>query len=165
MKRDGKLTYDAVQDMKYLDLVILETLRKYPPAPLLSRRCEYKYQIPGSKVELPAGMRVVIPIYGLHHDPDHYPDPETFNPDRFMDENKRTRHPYTYLPFGEGPRACIGIRFALLQIKIGIISFLRNHGVQVSNKTVHPIRFSRRSLVTTSEDGFWLNITSESENS
>ncbi|KAL2736912.1 cytochrome P450 6B5-like [Vespula squamosa] len=107
-KRDGKLTYDAVQDMKYLDLVILETLRKYPPAPLLSRRCEYKYQIPGSKVELPAGMRVVIPIYGLHHDPDHYPDPETFNPDRFMDENKRTRHPYTYLPFGEGPRACIG---------------------------------------------------------
>lgn len=59
-------------------------------------------------MELPAGMRVVIPIYGLHHDPDHYPDPEAFNPDRFMDENKRTRHPYTYLPFGEGPRACIG---------------------------------------------------------
>ncbi|XP_047346022.1 cytochrome P450 6B5-like [Vespa velutina] len=165
-KRDGKLTYDAVQDMKYLDLVILETLRKYPPAPLLSRRCEYKYQIPGSNVELPAGMRVVIPIYGLHHDPDHYPDPEAFNPDRFMDDNKRTRHPYTYLPFGEGPRACIGIRFALLQIKIGIISFLKSHAVQVSNKTVHPIKFSRRSLVTTSEDGFWLNIiTPESDNS
>lgn len=58
-----------------------------------------------------------------------------------------------------------GIRFALLQIKIGIISFLRSHRVQVSNKTVHPIKFSRRSLVTTSEDGFWLNITSELDNS
>lgn len=58
-----------------------------------------------------------------------------------------------------------GIRFALLQIKIGIISFLRSHGVQVSNKTVHPIKFSRRSLVTTSESGFWLNITSEPDNS
>lgn len=164
-KRDGKLTYDAVQDMKYLDLVILETLRKYPPAPLLSRRCENEYQIPGSKVELPAGMRVVIPIYGLHHDPDHYPDPEAFNPDRFTDENKRTRHPYTYLPFGEGPRACIGMRFALLQIKVGIISFLRHHEVRLCDKTVHPIKFGRRSLVTTSETGFWLNITSDRESS
>lgn len=155
---DGKLTYDALQDMKYLDMVIQETLRKYPPAPLLSRRCGYKYQIPGSKVELPAGMRVIIPIYGLHHDPDYYPDPGTFNPERFTDENKRTRHPYTYLPFGEGQRNCIGMRFALLQIKVGIISFLRNHRVEICEGTVAPIKFSRRSLVTTSEKGFWLRI-------
>lgn len=156
--RDGKLTYDAVQDMKYLDMVISETLRKYPPASMLSRRCEYRYQIPNSKVELPAGMRVIIPIYGLHHDPDHYPEPSTFDPKRFSEENKRTRHPYTYLPFGEGPRNCIGMRFALLQIKVGIISFLRKHRVEVCEKTVIPIKFSRRSLVTTSEGGFWLKI-------
>nr|XP_034187550.1 probable cytochrome P450 6a13 isoform X1 [Osmia lignaria] len=156
--RDGKLTYDAVQDMKYLDMVIAETLRKYPPASLLSRRCEYQYQIPGSKVELPPGMRVIIPIYGLHHDPDYYPNPATFDPERFTEENKRTRHPYTYLPFGEGPRNCIGMRFALLQIKVGIISFLRKHRVEVCEKTVIPIKFSRRSLVTTSENGFWLKI-------
>jgi len=86
----------------------VETLRKYPSAPLLSRRCEYKYQIPNSNVELPAGMRVIIPIYGFHHDPNYYPDPARFNPERFTEENKRTRHPYTYLPFGEGPRNCIG---------------------------------------------------------
>lgn len=88
----------------------VETLRKYPPAPLLSRKCEYKYQIPNSNVELPAGMRVIIPIYGLHHDPNYYPDPARFNPERFTEENKRARHPYTYLPFGEGPRNCIGTR-------------------------------------------------------
>lgn len=76
---------------------------------MLSRRCEHQYQIPGSKVELPVGMRVIIPIYGFHHDPDYYPDPATFDPERFTEENKRTRHPYTYLPFGEGPRNCIGI--------------------------------------------------------
>lgn len=92
-------------------IVRAEILRKYPPAPLLSRRCEYKYQIPGSKVVLPAGMRVVIPIYGLHHDPNYYPEPMTFKPERFTEENKRTRHPYTYLPFGEGPRNCIGKDF------------------------------------------------------
>ncbi|CAK9800911.1 Cytochrome P450 6k1 [Anthophora plagiata] len=156
--RNGKLTYDGVQDMKYLDMVIAETLRKYPPASMLSRRCEYQYQIPGSKVELPAGMRVIIPIYGLHHDPDYYPNPITFDPERFTEENKQTRHPYTYLPFGEGPRNCIGMRFALLQTKVGIISFLRKHRVEVCEKTIIPIKFSRRSLVTTSEKGFWLRI-------
>ncbi|KAG7196585.1 hypothetical protein KM043_013078 [Ampulex compressa] len=159
-RRDGKLTYDAIQDMKYLDMVILETLRKYPPAPLLSRRCETKYQIPGSKVELSAGMRVIIPIYGLHHDSDYYPEPATFNPERFTDEAKRTRHPYTYLPFGEGPRNCIGMRFALLQIKVGIISFLRDHRVEICEKSPIPMKFSRRSLVTSSEKGFWLRIKS-----
>ncbi|XP_054004904.1 cytochrome P450 6a2-like [Hylaeus anthracinus] len=160
--RDGKLTYDAVQDMKYLDMVIAETLRKYPPASLLSRRCEYQYQIPNTKVELPAGMRVIIPIYGLHHDPDYYPNPSSFDPERFTEENKRTRHPYTYLPFGEGPRNCIGMRFALLQIKIGIISFLRKHRVEICDKTITPLKFSRRSLVTTSENGFWLKIIQSS---
>ncbi|XP_076664024.1 cytochrome P450 6B5 [Andrena cerasifolii] len=160
--RNGKLTYDAVQDMKYLDMIIAETLRKYPPASLLSRRCEYQYQIPGTKVELPTGMRVIIPIYGLHHDPDYYPNPATFDPERFTDESKRTRHPYTYLPFGEGPRNCIGMRFALLQIKMGIISFLRNHQVEICDRTITPIKFSTRSLVITSEKGFWLRIVQPS---
>ncbi|XP_011630895.1 probable cytochrome P450 6a13 isoform X1 [Pogonomyrmex barbatus] len=158
----GKLTYDAVQEMKYLDMVILETLRKYPPAPLLSRRCEHKYQIPNTEVELPVGIRVIIPIYGLHHDPTYYPDPSRFDPERFTEENKRTRHPYTYLPFGEGPRNCIGMRFALLQIKMGIISFLKDHRVEICGKSTVPIKFSRRSLVTTSEEGFWLAITPSS---
>ncbi|XP_011299603.1 probable cytochrome P450 6a13 [Fopius arisanus] len=156
----GKLTYDAVQEMKYLDKVILETLRKYPPAPLLSRRCEYPYKIPETDVELPAGMRVVIPIYGIHHDPRHYPSPEEFDPERFNEENKSKRSPYTYLPFGEGPRNCIGMRFALLETKVGIISFLQHHRVEINDKTAVPIKFSRRSLVTTSETGFWLTLSS-----
>lgn len=103
----------------------VETLRKYPPAPLISRKCENNYQIPNSKVELPAGMRVIIPIYGFHHDPNYYPDPTKFNPERFTEENKRTRHPYTYLPFGEGPRNCIGIVFYLFSLSV-IFSFYCN---------------------------------------
>ncbi|XP_001599214.2 probable cytochrome P450 6a13 [Nasonia vitripennis] len=162
-KRDSKLTYDAVQDMKYLDMVILETLRKYPPAPLLSRRCEYPYKLPGSDVELSKGMRVVIPIYAIHHDPKHYPEPDKFRPERFGDEEKRARHPYTFLPFGEGPRNCIGTRFALLQTKVGVITFLRKYQVEVCEKTDIPIKFSRRSLVTASETGVSLNISRLSE--
>lgn len=87
----------------------IETLRKYPPAPMLSRRCEHPYKLPGSDVELAKGMRVVIPIYAIHHDPKHYPEPASFRPERFTDEEKRARHPYTFLSFGEGPRNCIGM--------------------------------------------------------
>ncbi|XP_023246762.1 probable cytochrome P450 6a18 [Copidosoma floridanum] len=158
-KRDGSLTYEAVQDMKYLDMVILETLRKYPPGPLLSRRCERPYKLPGSEVELPKDMRVVIPIYAIHHDPKHYPDPATFRPERFDERHRLERHPYTYLPFGEGPRGCIGVRFALLQTKVGVITFLRKYRVEVCGKTTVPIKFSKRSLVTASENGVWLKIS------
>ncbi|XP_015114497.1 probable cytochrome P450 6a13 [Diachasma alloeum] len=157
---DGKLTYEAVQDIKYLDKVLLETLRKYPLAPLLSRRCEYPYKIPETDVELPAGMRVVIPVYAIHHDPQYYPSPDTFDPERFNDENKAKRHTHTFLSFGEGPRGCLGMKFALLQTKIGVISFLLHHKIEINDKTAVPIKFSRRNLVTTSETGFWLTLSS-----
>lgn len=75
---------------------------------MLSRRCESQYRLPGTDLELTPGMRVVVPIYGLHHDPVHYPDPDLFRPERFLEEKRRLRHPFTFLPFGEGPRNCIG---------------------------------------------------------
>ncbi|KAK0084737.1 hypothetical protein PV325_006491 [Microctonus aethiopoides] len=159
-KNDGNLTYEALQEMTYLEAMVAETLRKYPPAPMTSRRCEYPYKIPGTNIVLPVGMRVVIPIYGIHHDSEYYPEPEKFNPDRFIDENIKIRYPYTFLPFGEGPRNCIGIKFAILQIKLGIISFLKRHEILISDKTAVPIKFSRRSNVTSSENGFWLKIKS-----
>lgn len=159
-KFEGKLTYDAIQEMKYLDMVVSETLRKYPLSSLLSRKCENPYKIPGTEVELPAGMRVIIPIYGLHHDPNYYPDPEIFDPQRFNEENKKARHPFVYLPFGAGPRNCIGQRFALLQTKVGLITFLRNHRVELCEKSAVPLIFSRRNFVTSSENGIWLKIVS-----
>ncbi|XP_012259524.2 cytochrome P450 6a2-like [Athalia rosae] len=160
-EHDGKLTFECVSNMKYLDKVVLETLRKHPPAPMLSRRCEVAYQVPETKVVLPPGTRVIIPIYALHHDPEHYPEPEIFDPERFSEKVRRTRHPFTFLPFGEGPRNCIGMRFALLQTKVGIISLLKNHWVNLCDKSAVPMKYSRRSLVTTSENGIWLQFNPE----
>jgi cytochrome P450 family 6 len=89
-----------------------ETLRKYPTIPFLERKCHSEYQLPaptGKKtVTLPAGTGVYIPVLALHYDPTYYPEPQKFDPDRFTEENKHIRPNCTYLPFGEGPRMCIG---------------------------------------------------------
>ena len=69
-------------------------------------------------------MQIYIPTYAIHHDPLYYPDPELFNPDRFMPENKSQLTPYTFLPFGAGPRNCVGMRFALMNIKTAVLRVL-----------------------------------------
>jgi cytochrome P450 family 6 len=92
--------------------VFTETLRKYPPLPFLDRKCCSDYELPAANgigtIKLPAGTGVYIPVLALHYDPTYFPEPEKFNPDRFTEENKRSRPKYTYLPFGEGPRMCLG---------------------------------------------------------
>ena len=107
-KHDGKITYESIYEMNYLGRVIDETLRKYPAVPVLQRECTKDFTIPDTKVVIPAGMQVQVPIYGMHMDPEHFPNPGKFDPDRFTEEEKSKRHHYAYLPFGEGPRNCIG---------------------------------------------------------
>jgi cytochrome P450 family 6 len=92
--------------------VFTEILRKYPIVAFLDRMCCSDYKLPSpagnGTVTLPAGTNVYIPVLGLHHDPQYFPEPEKFDPDRFTEENKHIRPNYTYIPFGEGPRMCIG---------------------------------------------------------
>lgn len=87
---------------------LLEALRKYPPVPVLARRCTKDYTIPDTNVVLEKGTDVSIPVYGLHRDEEYYPNPDKFDPERFSEENKSKIPQYTYLPFGEGPRICLG---------------------------------------------------------
>ncbi|EEZ99243.2 cytochrome P450 6BS1 [Tribolium castaneum] len=107
-KHGGKLTYEATMEMEYLDTVISETLRKYPPAPVFLRKCTKTYRVPDTDVIIEEGLSVLIPAYGLHRDPEYFPDPETFDPDRFNEDNRSKIWDYTYIPFGDGPRICIG---------------------------------------------------------
>jgi cytochrome P450 family 6 len=92
--------------------VFTETLRKYPPLPFLDRKCCSDYELPAPNgngtITLPAGTGVYIPVLALHYDPTYFPEPEKFDPDRFTEQNNRSRPNYTYIPFGEGPRMCIG---------------------------------------------------------
>lgn len=107
-KYNGALTYEALHELNYLSMTYDETLRKYPVGGLIFRQSISDYEIPELNLSLPKGMRVLIPVLGIQRDPNYYQDPEKFDPERFSLENKPTVQDCTYLPFGEGPRNCIG---------------------------------------------------------
>lgn len=72
------------------------------------RKCTKDYTIPNTSIKLKKGQPVCVSLVGMHNDPEYYPNPEKFDPERFTEENKRSRPPFTFMPFGEGPRICIG---------------------------------------------------------
>ena len=94
--------------LPYLDMVVSEILRMYPPLPFLDRITKETYKVPNSDLVLEKGTPIYISLLGVHYDPEYYPNPDKFDPERFTKENKRNRSPYVYLPFGDGPRMCIG---------------------------------------------------------
>lgn len=109
---DGKrINYDALQKMKYLDQVVCEAMRKWPPLVVVDRVCTKDYVLDDGenlKFDVEKGSVFFIPIFGIHHDPNYYPDPEKFDPERFSDDNKENIAPGTFIAFGVGPRNCIG---------------------------------------------------------
>ncbi|XP_050497940.1 cytochrome P450 9e2 isoform X1 [Diabrotica virgifera virgifera] len=145
---NGKLTYEALVNMKYMDMVVSECLRKWPAMPTLDRLCTKPYTIepvlPEEKpVQLKPGDIVHLSIYSIHHDPELFPDPESFDPERFSEENKANIKPYSYMPFGLGPRNCIGSRFALLETKILFFYILRYFKIVPTEKTDIPIELDK----------------------
>lgn len=108
-KLNGKpVTFESLQKMKYVDMVVSETLRKWPIGFMTERKANKQYLMEdydGTKVIVQPNDVVWFPIFGIHHDPKYYPSPQVFDPERFSDENKKHIQPGTYLPFGIGPRA------------------------------------------------------------
>ena len=132
-----KPLYEIAQNIEYLDCVVKESQRLCPPAAAVNRQCREDYKFNG--IHIPAGTEVVIPIYALHHDPSAWEDPEKFDPERFRGERKDTRHPFQFVPFGGGPRNCIGMRFALLEIKIALVKILMKYKFVRSPETQVPV--------------------------
>ncbi|XP_065080037.1 probable cytochrome P450 6a14 [Ochlerotatus camptorhynchus] len=155
---DGPLTYESVSSVEYLNMVIDETLRKYPTVDSLMRTASKNYQIPDSDLKIPEGTLVFIPTYAIHHDPEYYPEPERFDPERFNAENRTSRHPFVFLPFGEGPRNCIGMRFGLMQTRVGLITVLRQFRVRPSDNTPSRLVVDPKSGIPTPLGGVPLLI-------
>lgn len=186
---EGKISYEQILSLKYVDQVISETLRKYPPGFVLNRVCAKEYVIePKNEDERPLVLDkdcvVVVPVFGIHRDPNYFPNPDKFDPDRFNDENKSKIEPGTYMPFGAGPRNCIGniderlhcfaciailflclgSRFALLESKALLVHLLWRFEIHPIKKTAIPLRLAK-SVSLGSVDGFWLGLKKRSSNS
>ncbi|XP_074039394.1 cytochrome P450 4d2 isoform X2 [Leptinotarsa decemlineata] len=115
------VTYDHLQEMKYLEKVINEALRMYPPFPFIGRKLVKDVELEGGIV-LPKNLSVGIFVYGLHHNPKYFPEPKKFIPGRF-DGNIV---PFTFLPFAAGPRTCLGRKFSMIEMKSTISKLIRN---------------------------------------
>ncbi|CAG2176855.1 unnamed protein product, partial [Oppiella nova] len=139
----GEMDYEVLSRLPFIDALLSETLRHYSVALRLKREAMEDVMLGNTGVKIEKGMIVEIPIYAIHHDPDHYPDPFTFNPDRFMPENRGHIKPYTYLPFGSGPRNCIGMQFALLEAKLALAKISQKFRFSRVTDTDVPVVFTK----------------------
>ncbi|XP_066251298.1 cytochrome P450 9e2-like [Euwallacea similis] len=159
-KSNSKPSYREILEMKYLDMVVSEALRKWPPVLGTDRVCTKPYTLKSSGDSIPFKKddSLFIPIYSIHHDPQYYVDPEKLLPERFSEENRGSIKPYTYMPFGLGPRACIGSRFALLEIKIMMFYLLNSFEIVPTNKTLIPLKFDTSNVAFMPKGGFQLGL-------
>ncbi|XP_036597172.1 cytochrome P450 3A8-like [Trichosurus vulpecula] len=143
------VTYDAIGQMEYLDMVIHENLRLFPIALRIERVAKKTVEING--LTIPKGTVVMTPSFVLHRDPEYWPEPEEFRPERFSKEKRENMNPYVYLPFGAGPRNCIGKRFALMNIKVAISRLLQEFSFRTCKETQIPLELSKRPFISPSE--------------
>jgi len=144
-------------------MVVQETLRLYPVLPFLDRiysnpdGTNYSLE-PFSKSSITNGTPVYIPIYSMHRDEKYFENPYVFDPERFSAANKDKITPYSFMPFGVGPRNCIGERFGLLQTKIGLLYFLKNHRIEVSKRTPKELKLENKALLLQLKGGTYGNL-------
>ncbi|XP_001847405.2 probable cytochrome P450 6a14 [Culex quinquefasciatus] len=154
----GHLTYEAIKDMTYLEQVVNESLRMYPPVGNIIRIANQPYQLTSPNVVIEKGTMVMIPAYSIQRDPDIYPNPSQFDPDRFTPEAIQARHTHTFLPFGDGPRNCIGMRFALLEVKFGIAQLLSRLSFTLNSRVRLPLELETKSSMMEIKGGLWLDV-------
>ncbi|XP_072032924.1 cytochrome P450 3A17-like [Amphiura filiformis] len=153
LEDNDSISYDAIMKMEYLDMVIKEALRLYPPTVVFDRVCSETVQY--ESITIPAGMTVCIPVWSIHRDSKYWTNPHKFNPHRFKSHITQC----SYLPFGGGPRNCIAMEFVLLQIKLAILHLLRLYRLETCLETQVPPVLGSTGLLTP-RDGVILKLVS-----
>ncbi|XP_067139191.1 cytochrome P450 4c3-like isoform X1 [Centruroides vittatus] len=126
--KDKTLTAEDIREMKYLECVIKESQRISPSVPVITRLCTEDFKI--KNYTIPRGTTLSLFIYALHRDPKVFPNPEVFDPDRFLPENCIGRHPYSFIPFSAGSRNCIGQKYAMMELKTIVSRVIMNFEVE-----------------------------------
>ncbi|XP_033171506.1 probable cytochrome P450 4d14 [Drosophila mauritiana] len=135
--KSAPVTMQLLGELKYLECVIKESLRLFPSVPLIGRYISQDTVLDGKLI--PADSNVVIFIYHAQRDPDYFPDPEKFIPERFSMERKGEINPFAYTPFSAGPRNCIGQKFAMLEMKSTISKMVRHFELLPLGEEVQPV--------------------------
>lgn len=125
-------------DLPYLKQVVQESMRIYPPVWGIARKSNEENRFAGYRI--PKDSYIAISIYGLHRHPDYWHEPEKFNPSRFDSGEQQSRHPYSYLPFAAGPRACIGAGMAMLEVQLVLAKILQKFRIHpIPNHPIEPL--------------------------
>ena len=154
----NKINYEDLSTLKYLDSVICETLRLYSPVVRIERQCTEDYSLEidiegkTKNFEMKKGDIIRFPLYAIHHDPKYYPNPDKWEPERFLPENKHLLTPYTYLPFGGGPRSCLGMRFALMKAKLALARTMLFFKFVPCDKTVSKPDMTQANVVLSAQN-------------
>jgi cytochrome P450 len=127
---DDPLSHAHVPRFEFTTQVIQEGLRLYPPFWMIDRMAVADDRV--GDIDIPRGSTVIVYAYGAHHAPRYWESPESFDPERFIKANEKLRTPFTYLPFGGGPRVCIGNQYAMLQILMILSDLLRKYDFQLT---------------------------------
>ncbi|KAG5671154.1 hypothetical protein PVAND_001367 [Polypedilum vanderplanki] len=160
---NGKIIYEKMLEHEYLDQIFHETLRLHPIIMFFNRECteEITFDCNGKDFKIEKGMSVNVPIYSIHRDPDYYVNPTEFVPERFDAENggvKEFRNRGVLMPFGDGSRICLGMRFALMQSKAAVIEIVRNFELSVNDKTQKPLKIGATEIFNVKSGGLWLDM-------
>ncbi|XP_020286700.1 probable cytochrome P450 6a13 [Pseudomyrmex gracilis] len=160
-KHDGRMTYESLEKMTYMDQVISESQRLYTVLAVMPKFCTKEIELKGSDglcCRLQPGMMVIIPAHAIHMDSKYWLDVETFDPDRFAADKKTEIDKYAFLPFGKGPRMCVGMRMGILQMKVFLATFVRRYTLELSPKTQLPLKMLPGTVMTTPASGLWATI-------
>ncbi|KAL1434559.1 hypothetical protein MTO96_011648 [Rhipicephalus appendiculatus] len=158
LKRDGKFTQKNVSEMTYLDMVLNESMRFYTGVVgFVSRRAARDYEFNGMMI--PRGLSIMAAVSYIHQDPEQWSEPEKFDPERFNAENKPDIHPISFQPFGKGPRACLGLNFALLEMKLILSKVLSRYQLSVDEEHhKNAIKLGSAFIASFVPNGVWMKL-------
>lgn len=141
-REHGQLTFDVINSLEVLEKVYTEALRIHPPVGTLTRQCSEDSVLPVGNIKIDKGTQIFLPIYNIHHDEKHYPNPSVFDPERWSQGANKD----LYMPFGKGNRLCIGARYATLQVKAGLVHLLRHYTVEVHQILSGPPKYVKHMI-------------------